>query len=305
MRRNPGPTSGGSFPVEPSARTRRNQTPTPRVGARIDEGLQLESAIGNARQAAWKGAPIDPLFVGALEFAAAGGNSLVFLHGEYVGEVALDQAERDRSLRRGFLRVYHEFNPNHRFYHISDPRRLSPGFAHNRGCFPSRDTAAVALLETLAAEGNLRRFENTLRSECNGMRSLVTFTTVSLAAPWFRVSFREQEFGWVMVDRQRSAQDGRWFFLGPSALGTSSPVRFFHSREAATRAMLEAIARSFAEDPERFGEEGASHADHRSWNAVAADLAWTLTSGREEAQRAVRPEAGSAELPQSLPRADP
>jgi hypothetical protein len=185
--------------------------------------------VERAKQAAWKGEPVTNLFRGALEYATLGDCSMIYLDGEYVGEVAVDQELRDRVLPQGSIRVHHPFLPHYRFHHISDPRKFAPGFSDNRGRFPSRDTAAMALLEVLVRHGALRRFEPSWNVVREDLR-LLSITSTSLAVPWCRVAFEGRDFAWLMVERRRSGAEGRWEYLGPPALGQLRTSGRYQSR---------------------------------------------------------------------------
>ncbi len=232
----------------------------------------LRHAVRRAGEAARSGKRIDRFFHGALELASAGDCSLMFLCGEYVGEVSLDRAAVERCLPRGVCRVYLDFHPRHRFHFVSDPRRYAPGFPENLGGFPSRDAAATGLLQAMLDAGLLRRFERGWATD-RGPLALVSFSSASLVNPWLRVEFEGHEFGWLLVDPSRLVRDGRWYFVAPPVLDGNRRRGFFLSRDEAARAMLAEHGRRYTEHPEHFD----SDADHGipgsgEWNRTAAAL---------------------------------
>ncbi len=244
--------------------------------------LTLGETIELARKAAWKGARIDRFFHGQLEFATAGECHLVFLDGEYVGEIGVDPMARERSLLRGCIRVYHEFNPRHQFYYVSDPRRFAPGFPDSLGRLPSRDTAAIALLDALMREGKLRRFESGWGRDRGSLQRL-DFTSASLAAPWFRIWFDGRELGWLMAERNRSHDEGRWFYVGPPALGPHRHHGFYRSRDEAALALVGALRVVYRDRPRRFEATGdGGLAGSAAWNRVASELAAALEHEGDE-----------------------
>ena len=268
--------------------------------------LPLDETIELARQAAWKGARIDRFFSGLLEFATAGECSLVFLDGEYVGEIGIDAAARERSLLQGCIRVYHEFNPRHQFYYVSDPRRYAASFPDSLGRFPSRDTAAIALLDALMREGKLRRFEESWGCDRGSLR-LLGFTSASLAAPWFRVWFDGRELGWLMAERSRYQEQGRWFFVGPPALEPHRHRGFYRSRDEAARALVAAVRAVHQDHPERFeATADAGLVGSAAWNPVAAEFAAALELEPDETadvEPARREDAPLARAPRPSRRA--
>jgi hypothetical protein len=232
----------------------------------------LREAVERAKKAAWDGQSINGLFRGTLEFASIGDCSMIFLDGEYVGEVNVDRAERERTLPRGFIRVHQPFLAQHRFHYISDPRRFAPGFPDDRGRFPSRDTAAMALLELLIRHGTLRRFEASWGLGGEEI-DLLSISSASLAVPWCRVAFNGEELAWLMIDRRRTGSEGRWEYHGPPALGRFRTSGHYQSRTEAALALVEALKRTHAERPERFMGPSAVRADgSENWNRVALDL---------------------------------
>ena len=240
----------------------------------------MRDTVERAKQAAWKGEPVVRLFHGALEYACVGDCSMMFLDGEYVGEVTIDREARERILPRGFIQVHQPFLPYYRFHHISDPRKFAPGFSDDRGRFPSRDTAAMELLELLLRHGTLRRFEawwGKAREELG----LLSISSASLAVPWCRVAFEGREFAWLMVDRRRTGTEGRWEYLGPPVLGQRKKSGHYQSRTEAALALIDALRSLYAAEPDRFTGPSAVRADgSETWNRVALDLLVAMANKR-------------------------
>lgn len=259
--------------------------PEPRSGAGNDgpsrSALTLQETLSVAKQAAWRGEPARPAFDRALEFATCGDCSLIFLRGEYVGEVSVHLEQRTKCLPHSLLTVYREFNAKHSLYFASDPRRYAPGFSNDLGMFPSRDTAAIALLEALSRRGSLRRFESSWNGK-GGPLQWLSFSSVSLARPWYRLTYDGLELGWVMVDRDATKKRNSWSFIGPPALGDRREQRFFASRDDAAVALVEELQRGYAAHRERFKTGPcADPADNPAWNLAAVNLLRRLEDAGE------------------------
>lgn len=239
------------------------QPPTPR---------SLRETLQRAGTLAWEGEAVAPLFRGSLEFASVGNCSLVFLDGEYVGEISVDEAARRRHRPHGLLRVYDPFHTGRPFHYISDPRKFAPGFPRDKGRFPSRDTAALALIEGLLNGGSLRRLESCWGRDREDLK-LLNITTASLVTPWSRVWYGRGELGWLMANRKRSRAEGRWYYVGPPALGRRRKRGHFQSRTETALMLVAAIRQRYERAPERF-EDGSDLGVPGSgdWNRTAVEL---------------------------------